>query len=46
MRQPSEKTMRKWLMDSAITCSCGNKYELDGECYCGRPNPLKKMRLI
>lgn len=41
------KELEQADMDGFIICDkCGNRYELDGECYCGAKNPLMTLGMI
>jgi len=41
-----ESMLKEITENGYYTCSCGNHVEPDGDCYCGRPNPLKEAGLI
>ena len=41
-----EKIMKQVLKNGYYTCDCGNHVEPDGECYCGKKNPLVDSGLI
>ena len=41
-----ERVMKQVSINGYYTCDCGNNVEPDGECYCGRKNPLVENGLI